>query len=94
MLTGQYILIAYIVIVNTVAYGAMCFDKYQAKRKGSRIAERTLFIFAFLLGAIGIYGGMKTPVYHKSAKPKFKIGIPILIILNLIFCALFFMLKI
>lgn len=65
-----------------MAYAIMCFDKYQAKRKGSRIAENTLFIIAFLLGAVGIYAGMKAPVYHKSAKSKFKIGIPVLIIFN------------
>ncbi len=60
----------------------MCYDKYQSKHKGKRISEITLLILATLFGAIGIYMGMKFPLYHKSAKAKFKIGIPILIVLN------------
>ncbi len=80
----QYSLTVYIIIINVFAYIIMCIDKYQSKRKGSRIAEKTLFAIAFLLGAPGIYAGMKVPLYHKSAKRSFKIVIPSLIILNLI----------
>lgn len=67
-----------------MAYVTMCIDKYQSKRKGERIAERTLFIMALLLGALGIYAGMKAPLYHKAAKPAFKWGIPLILILNTI----------
>jgi uncharacterized membrane protein YsdA (DUF1294 family) len=38
---------------------------------------------ALCFGSVGIYLGMNAPIYHKSAKPKFKIGIPILIIFNI-----------
>lgn len=85
---NQYILIAYIIIINLFAYITMWFDKYQSKKKGNRVSENKLFLIAFLLGAIGIYLGMKTPIYHKAAKPKFKIVIPLLIIAN-IFCVYF-----
>jgi uncharacterized membrane protein YsdA (DUF1294 family) len=60
----------------------MWYDKYQAKQKKNRISENTLFLFAFLFGAIGIYLGMKAPIYHKASKPKFKFGIPFLILIN------------
>lgn len=80
----QKILIQYIVAINIIAYGVMCFDKYQSKKKGQRISENTLFLLAFILGAIGIYLGMKAPLYHKAAKSKFKLGIPLLIILNFV----------
>ncbi len=70
----------------------MCFDKYQSKKKGQRISENSLFLVALILGAMGIYLGMKTPIYHKAAKSKFKIGIPLLVILNGI--ALYFIFKI
>jgi uncharacterized membrane protein YsdA (DUF1294 family) len=63
----------------------MWFDKYQSKKKNNRISENKLFLLAFLLGAIGIYSGMKYPIYHKAAKSSFKFGIPILIILNGVF---------
>lgn len=90
-----HFLIAYLIIINCVAYIVMWLDKIQSKTKGNRIAENTLFIIAFIGGAIGIYLGMKAPINHKSAKLKFKIGIPIMIVLNFIsFYALFwFMIK-
>ena len=62
----------------------MWFDKYQSKKKRNRVPENRLFFIAFLLGAVGIYLGMKAPIYHKAAKTKFKIGIPLLIILNVV----------
>ena len=76
--------IIYIILINLIAYIIMCFDKYQSKKKGSRIPEHSLFFIALLLGALGIYLGMKAPIYHKAAKSTFKIGIPLLIILNVV----------
>ncbi len=60
----------------------MVYDKWQAKRKQPRVSENFLLMFAFTLGAIGIYLGMQYPFYHKAAKQKFKIGIPLLILFN------------
>ena len=77
-------LIIYIILINLIAYIIMCFDKYQSKKKGNRISENKLFFIAFILGALGIYFGMKTPIHHKAAKTTFKIGIPLLIILNVV----------
>jgi uncharacterized membrane protein YsdA (DUF1294 family) len=74
--------IFYIILINIVAYCVMWFDKYQSKKKGSRVPENRLFFIAILLGAVGIYFGMKTPLFHKTGKISFKIGMPILIILN------------
>lgn len=62
----------------------MIVDKIQSKNNGYRIPERYLFMTAILLGALGVYAGMKYPFYHKVAKRTFKIGIPILLIINLI----------
>lgn len=86
----QYIFITYIIIVNAFAYVMMWWDKYQSKRKGPRISENTLFLMAFVFGSVGIYLGMKAPIYHKAAKPLFKFGIPLLIILNgVVVCLVF-----
>jgi len=68
----------------------MLYDKIQAKNKGNRVSENTLFIIAFLFGATGIYLGMKKPVNHKSAKLKFRIGIPLMIVINAIIAYLIF----
>ena len=92
MIRLHKIIIIYLLLINVVGYVMMGFDKYQSKKKGSRISENKLFMFAFLLGAFGVYSGMKYPMYHKAAKAKFKIGIPILIVVNLI--TTYFFLKI
>jgi uncharacterized membrane protein YsdA (DUF1294 family) len=60
----------------------MWIDKFQSKKKGSRIPENYLVLLACILGAIGIYAGMKAPIYHKASKIKFKYGIPILVLIN------------
>lgn len=71
-----------LVALNTLAYLLMCYDKYRSVRGGQRIPENTLFMIALAFGAAGIYAGMKAPLYHKAAKPKFRIGIPLLIVFN------------
>lgn len=63
----------------------MWYDKFQSKKKGNRISEKNLFVLAFALGAIGIYLGMKSPIYHKASKKAFKIGVPLLIMINTTF---------
>ncbi len=78
-----------LVILNTLAYLLMCYDKYRSRRGGQRIPENTLFMMALAFGAAGIYAGMKAPLYHKAAKPKFRVGIPLLIVFNaLLICFL------
>lgn len=80
----QNSIIGYIIIINLIAYITMWFDKYKSREKGKRVSENKLFMLAFLLGAPGIYLGMKYPIYHKAAKSSFKIGIPVLIIVNVV----------
>jgi uncharacterized membrane protein YsdA (DUF1294 family) len=84
----QKIMATYVVVINIIAYLFMCFDKYQSKKKGQRISENNLLFLAFILGSLGIYMGMKAPIYHKAAKAKFKIVIPLMLILNTVFICL------
>ena len=78
----HHLIIGYTVFINCFAYILMCYDKWQSKKKAHRISEKTLILVAFLLGALGVYLGTKGPLYHKAAKPKFKIGVPLLIGVN------------
>ncbi len=80
----QNIFYAYVIAINCLAYSLMWYDKHQAKKKGKRIPENKFLLMAFIFGAIGIYLGMKAPIYHKAAKAKFKWGIPFLIALNIV----------
>ncbi|MES2132732.1 MAG: DUF1294 domain-containing protein [Bacteroidota bacterium] len=78
------IVIVFIILLNCASYVVMWFDKYRSKKNGWRVRERSLFLMAFLWGAPGIYLGMQAPLYHKAAKPGFKYGIPLLILVNLV----------
>ena len=80
----QNIFFAYLIGINCYTYALMWYDKSQSKKQGRRIPENKLFFVALIFGAIGIYLGMKAPIYHKAAKTPFKIGIPLLIVFNVV----------
>lgn len=80
----NHISLAYLIFISIIGYAIMWFDKIQSKNKGNRISENTLFLIALIGGALGIYLGMKAPIYHKASKAKFRIGIPLLIIFNVV----------
>lgn len=82
---NNYILyfLIYILIINIFALLMMRYDKNQAIKKNYRVSEKTLFLISFLLGAIGIYTGMYI-FRHKTKHMKFTVGIPIIIIINVI----------
>ncbi|MFR5264988.1 DUF1294 domain-containing protein [Clostridium sp.] len=54
-------------------------------KKQWRISEATLITIAIIGGSIGEYLGMQN-FRHKTKNLKFKIGIPIIILLQIIFC--------
>ena len=58
----------------------MGFDKHQAKMGNRRIPENTLFTFTVLGGGVGTIIGMYV-FRHKTKKMKFKIGMPLILIL-------------
>ena len=76
-------IIIYLVIINLIAFLSMLIDKRKAKRGRWRIPENTLFLFAFLGGTVGSIIGMQV-FRHKTQKSKFKIGMPVLLILQIL----------
>ena len=62
----------------------MYIDKQKAKKGKWRIPEKTLFIITALGGGIGTISGMYT-FRHKTKKLKFTIGLPVILILEIIF---------
>ena len=79
----KWILILYITVMSLIAFGAFGLDKYKAKANRWRIRERTLFILAILGGGIGAFLGMKI-FHHKTLHKQFVIGIPAIMIAQLI----------
>lgn len=77
----NFILI-YLLIINAVGFLVMTADKLYAKKNMRRIPERTLLGVAVIGGSIGVWAGMYT-VRHKTKRPKFVIGIPLILLCQL-----------
>lgn len=76
----KYILI-YLIVINIVAFALFAYDKRQAKNGGWRIREVTLLLSCFLGGWAGGLAAMSI-CHHKTRKPLFYIGIPVIIVLH------------
>ncbi len=85
----KYVII-YFVIINLIGILAMYIDKKKAIKGSWRIQEKTLIMISVLGGGIGALIGMYL-FRHKTKKLKFTIGIPVIIICEVILiCFLFF----
>ena len=73
----------YLLVINIVGFIYMGIDKWKAKRNAWRIPEDTLFAITALGGGIGTIAGMYT-FRHKTKKAKFTIGLPAILILEII----------
>ncbi|MCI5675268.1 MAG: DUF1294 domain-containing protein [Firmicutes bacterium] len=81
-----------LLIINIIAFLAFGYDKFQAKRDGWRVPEKTLLIFCLFFGAIGGFLGMKI-FRHKTMTPIFLLGVPILMAVQLVILSLLFYYK-
>lgn len=71
------LLCLYLLIINALGLLIMLADKEKAKKHLWRIPESTLLTVAALGGSVGCYAGMRL-FHHKTRKPKFYIGIPVI----------------
>ena len=69
--------------IDLIAFFAMYLDKRKAKYGKWRIPEQTLLILAIIGGSIGGIAGMYT-FRHKTQKPRFSVGFPVILILQII----------
>ena len=77
------ILCLYLALINALAFGLMLADKHRARKKKWRIPESVLMTSALLGGSLGALIGMYT-ARHKTRHPKFTIGIPLILALQLL----------
>ena len=86
----EKILLAYLLLVNAAGFTLMLVDKIKAKRNLWRIPEATLIGVAAIGGSIGAIAGMKL-FRHKTLHPKFYIGLPVILTLQIVaaMCLLF-----
>ena len=76
-------IIIYFVVINIIGFLIMFIDKQKAKKGAWRIPEKTLFLITALGGGIGTIAGMYT-FRHKTQKLKFTIGLPAILILEIV----------
>jgi len=77
----------YLVLINAAGLLIMLLDKKKARRGAWRIPEKILIGVALLGGSIGVLAGMYL-FRHKTKHPRFSIGLPVLLILqvSLVLC--------
>lgn len=73
----------YLIAINIVTFLLFGFDKMKAKHNWSRISIATLLGVCFVGGSIGGFLGMYT-FHHKTQKNYFAIGVPLIIITQII----------
>ena len=72
---------AYLIIISMIGFILPPVDKSKARKNKWRIRERTLFIVSALGGSVAMYISMRI-FHHKTKHKRFKIGIPVIIILQ------------
>lgn len=77
------ILLIYFSIINLVSFACFGIDKSRAKRSRWRMSEGSLISLAIFGGSLGALLGMHV-FRHKTQKRKFSIGIPLILILQLL----------
>lgn len=80
---------SYLAVINLIGFAAFGIDKYKAVHHKWRIRESTLFAIAVLGGSAGCLIGMRV-FHHKTLHPSFRIGIPLILIVELIAGCVFF----
>ena len=75
------LLLLYLVTINAAGFVLMLADKHKAKKNLWRIPEATLMTVAALGGSVG---SLLYTVRHKKKHPKFTVGIPLLLALQII----------
>ena len=76
-------IVIYLIIINIIGFYVMWSDKRKAQKGKWRIPENTLFLITLLGGGIGTIAGMYT-FRHKTQKLKFTIGLPAILILEIV----------
>lgn len=69
--------------VSLVTAIITAIDKYKAKKGAFRVSEATLFFLAVIGGALAEYFTMRL-IRHKTLHKRFMIGLPLIIILQII----------
>ncbi len=82
----------FFVLMNLLSVFIMWIDKVKSRKQGvARVSEGLLFFLAALFGSVGVYVGMFA-FRHKIQKWYFILGIPLLILENVAFLYVLYLL--
>ena len=73
---------AFLILINIISFITFGIDKYKAVHQKWRIRENTLFFLAIIGGGLGAFLGMYV-FHHKTKHPRFKYGIPFILIISI-----------
>ncbi|WP_288222255.1 DUF1294 domain-containing protein [uncultured Clostridium sp.] len=76
-------IIYYLLIINIISFIIIFIDKQKAIKRQWRIKESTLFLLSIIGGSLGTILGMYI-FRHKTKHLKFTLGIPLIIIIQII----------
>lgn len=79
----ENILSYYLILVNVIAFITIYIDKRKAIKHKWRIKESTLFLLSVIGGSLGTLLGMYT-FRHKTKHKKFTLGIPLILIIQIL----------
>ena len=88
-INGVHIILICLAAINLITFFLYGIDKWKAKRSKWRIEEATLLWWAALGGSIGALLGMKA-WHHKTMHKKFKYGVPLILIIQVIIILLIY----
>lgn len=77
------LLLVYLLIINAAGFLLMLADKRKARKNRWRIPEATLMTVAAVGGSLGCMIGMRL-FRHKTRHPKFFIGLPVILAVQVI----------
>ena len=77
------LLLTYLLLINGITYFTYAADKTKARQNKWRIPERILILLALLGGSPAALFAMKH-CHHKNRHLKFKLGIPLILIAQII----------
>lgn len=80
------IIAAWLLIINVVSFAMFGIDKWKAKHKKYRIPESRLMLSAVLGGSVGAVFGMEF-FRHKTLHKKFKLGLPLILAVQVLLAA-------
>ena len=82
-------MLIYLILINAAGLLFMLADKYFAKTNRWRIPEKTLLGIAIIGGSAGCLAGMYL-FRHKTRKPKFSIGLPVIFAIHIVALTYFY----